>query len=62
MDRVILKYDGKWDFKTGDQRQWTIQTIFIDADGFNRQWGSFDIEGLRSIGAVPAAKGNGHAQ
>lgn len=60
MDRVILRYDGKYDFMPADQaRQWTILSHFIDANGCDRFKGSFGEDGLRELGILPA-KGPGN--
>lgn len=58
--RVTLRYDGKYDFMAPPfDRQWTILSHFIDADGQDRFKGSFSLEGLKQIGAVPAGHLNG---
>ena len=41
------------DFKGGWIRMWTVLTPYYDRNGFNRQFSTFSIEGLREIGIVP---------
>ena len=47
--RAKLKYDGRWTWIEGENRQWTIVSDWIDASGENRKWGSFSLEGLMEL-------------
>ena len=53
MGKIVLKYDGRWDwFPTKENRQWTLLSHWTDAKGHDRIHGSFDLDGLRRIGVV----------
>jgi len=49
---TLLRYDGKYEDMVGENRQWTIASSFVDADGCERIRGSFGLEGLRQIGLI----------
>lgn len=49
---VKLRYDGRYEFVHGENRQWTIVSTFIDRDGANRKGSSFFLETLKDIGAI----------
>lgn len=49
---VLLRYDGKYMFVPGENRQWTIVSDFIDDNGANRKGSSFFLETLKAIGAI----------
>jgi hypothetical protein len=49
---VRLKYEGKFDWIKGENRQWTITSHFIDVDGNDRYRGTFSLEGLVKLGIV----------
>lgn len=51
-----LRFDGRYDFINGENRQWTIVSHFIDANGADRFKGSFTLDGLREIGFIPGGK------
>ncbi len=53
---IILRYDGRWEFLEGDNRQWTLLSHFIDANGYDRFKGSFSLTGLVLLGIVKGAK------
>ncbi len=49
---AILRYDGRYEFIQGENRQWTIQSHYIDQNGCDRYRGSFTLDGLREIGVI----------
>jgi hypothetical protein len=49
---AILKYDGRWTWITGENRQWTILNHWIDRDGADRFRGSFSLQGLKELGII----------
>lgn len=49
---VKLRYDGKFTRISGEVRQWTLLSHFLDVDGQDRFKGSFGLAGLRQIGVV----------
>lgn len=51
-----LKYDGKYEWFPGENRQWTILSHFIDRNGADRFRGSFTLQGLRDIGFIKGGK------
>lgn len=52
MKRATLRYDGKYEWYPGENRQWTIISHFIDSDGQDRFRGSFSLRGLKELGIV----------
>lgn len=59
MQRVTLRYDGKYNFMPPpDDRQWTITSDFYDTNGCNRKRGSFGLRGLQELGIIKALTSN----
>jgi len=52
IDMTLLRYDGKYEDMVGENRQWTIVSSFVDANGCERIRGSFGLEGLLQIGLI----------
>ena len=49
---IHLRYDGKYDFIPGENRQWTLLSHFIDKNGDDRFKGSFTYQSLKELGIV----------
>lgn len=43
---LLLRYDGRWDWVEGENRQWTIVSHFVDANGHDRYKGSFGLDSI----------------
>jgi hypothetical protein len=57
MERLKLKYDGRWDwYETQENRQWTVLSHYKDATGRDCFKGSFSLEDLQRIGIVKTAQ------
>lgn len=48
---VVLKYDGRWEGR-GEMRSWTVLSPLTDKNGFSRQYGSFGLASLKTLGVV----------
>lgn len=49
-----IRFDGRWpDYPPDlDPRQWTLFAHFIDAQGYDRYKGSFNIDSLMALGVI----------
>lgn len=48
-----LRYEGKYDWLTGDSRTWTIMNRFVTGKGEEIKGSSFMLDGLIRLGIVP---------
>ncbi len=53
---MLRKEGSQSDFKGGWLEMWTVLLPYYDKKGYNRQFSTFSLEGLREIGLITGVK------